>query len=117
MSSLLFSLSLSLEREREQQSATRALFYTEDIFPTNETKEEKEKKKQRKKLFRVLNPKCVVVSFLPLARNSQLFLYNTHIVVVVVRSIETRLTRIEEKKKTKSSVFVCLCFCVFVPFS
>ena len=48
MSSLLFSLSLSLEREREQQSATRALFYTEDIFPTNETKEEKEKKNRAK---------------------------------------------------------------------
>jgi hypothetical protein len=39
---LSLSLSLSLSRKRERTTKPTELYYTEDIFPTNET-EEKEK--------------------------------------------------------------------------
>tara|TARA_B100001142_G_C14046040_1_gene543969 strand:+ start:162 stop:353 length:192 start_codon:yes stop_codon:yes gene_type:complete len=40
--SSFLSLSLSLSRKRERTTKPTELYYTEDIFPTNET-EEKEK--------------------------------------------------------------------------
>ena len=58
------------------------------------------RKKTEQKLFRVLHPKRVFVPFLP-QKNSQL------VVVVVVRSIETLLVRLEKKSKSVF-VFVCL---------